>query len=112
MKLFWPITIFLSVVAAGLVNFIVPDFAGRPFIMVWFLFICPGMVLARFFRFKEPVVEWSFVITLSLIVDTVIVGIQLYSGHWSPSFGLVIIMGICVTGTIIHLMQNAMKSTY
>ena len=112
MKSIWLVAIFLSVVAAGLVNFIFPEFVGRPLIMAWFLFICPGMVLTRFFQFKEPVVEWSLAITLSLIVDIAILGIQLYSGHWSPTIALVIIMGICITGTLIQLAQMTMKKAY
>lgn len=112
MKFLWPIAIFLSVLAAGLVNFIAPDFVGRPLIMAWFLLICPGMVLTRFFQFKEPALIWSFAVALSLVVDMSILGIQVYSGHWSPSIALLIIMGICITGTLLQLVQKTILRTY
>ncbi len=31
----------------------------RPAIVFWFLIVCPGMVLVRFLRLKEPAIEWD-----------------------------------------------------
>ena len=65
----WPIILMLSALAAGLVNVVFTDIAGRPLIVFWFLFICPGMVLVRFLRLKEPVAEWTLAIALSFAID-------------------------------------------
>ena len=97
---FWPTIIILSALAAGLVNFLVPGMAGRPIIVAWFLFVCPGMMVIRFFRLKEPVTEWTLAIALSLAIDGLVVAIQLYSGHWSPPAALGIVMSICTIGAI------------
>lgn len=105
MKWFWSVVIPLSVIATGLANFIFPNLVIRPFIMIWFLCVCPGMVFIRFFRLKEPAIEWTLAIALSFVIDAAVGSIQLYSGNWSPSTTLLIIMGICIVGVILQSLQ-------
>jgi hypothetical protein len=102
-NLLWPIIIILSAGAAGLVNFVFPDMALRPVIVFWFLFICPGMVLVRFLRLKEPVVEWTLAVALSFAIDAILAAIQLYAGRWSPAGTLSILMILCLCGAIVQL---------
>jgi hypothetical protein len=109
LKLVWPVVIILSALAASLVNFVFPDLVGRPIVLLWFLCVCPGMMLIRFFQLKEPVTEWTLAIALSLAIDAAVVGIQMYSGHWSPLIALVIIMGVCIIGVLIQIIQISLK---
>ena len=109
MKLLWPMVIIFSALAGGLVNFVFPDLPGRPIILLWFLCVCPGMMLIRFFDLKEPVTEWTLAIALSLAIDAAVAGIQMYSGHWSPPIALVIIIGICIIGVLIQIIQISLK---
>lgn len=109
MKLSWPVVIILSALAASLVNFVFPDLVGRPIVVMWFLCVCPGMMLIRFFQLREPITEWTLAIALSLAIDAAIAGIQMYSGHWSPSITLVIITGICIIGVFIQMIQINIK---
>jgi uncharacterized membrane protein len=104
--LLWPTVIILSAFAAGLVNFLLPGTLGRPVIVMWFLFVCPGMMLIRFFQLKDPVAEWMLAIALSIAIDGAIAGIQMYSGHWSPSVTLAIIMDICIPGVIVQIIRS------
>lgn len=100
----WPtIIISLSTVATGLVTFVNTDIAVRPFIVLWFLFVCPGMALVRFFRLEELVVEWILALALSFAVDAIVAGILLYAGRWSPTAMLGILMGISLGGAIIQI---------
>jgi hypothetical protein len=99
----WPIVIMLSALAAGLVNFVIPGAAGRPIIVMWFLFVCPGMVLVRFFRLGEPVAEWTLAVALSLAIDALVAGIQLYVGLWYPAATLEILIGFCLVGAIAQI---------
>lgn len=108
-SLLWPMVILLSALAAGLVNFVFPNMVGRPLIVMWFLFVCPGMMLIRFFHLKEPVTEWTLAVALSFAIDGAIAGIQVYSGHWSPSAGLGIIMGICAIGALTQIIYISIK---
>ena len=109
LKWFWQIVITLSALAASLVNFVLPDLVGRPIILLWFLCVCPGMMLVRFFQLKEPVTEWTLAIALSLAIDAAVAGIQVYSGHWSPPITLVIIMGICIIGVLVQIIRINIK---
>lgn len=99
----WPAVIIVSALAAGLVNFVIPDATGRPIIVMWFLFVCPGMVLIRFFRLDEPVAEWTLAIALSLAIDAIVAGIQMYAGRWFPAGTLGILIGLCLIGAIIQM---------
>jgi len=99
----WPAIIILSTVAAGLVAFVVTDTAVRPFILLWFLFVCPGMALVRFFRLEELVVEWILALAFSFAVDAIVAGVLLYAGRWSPTATLGIVMGISLGGTILQI---------
>ena len=109
MKLIWPVVIILSALVANLVNFVFPDLVGRPIVVMWFLCVCPGMMLIRFFQLKEPVTEWTLAIALSLAIDAAVAGIQIYSGRWSPPITLVIIMGICIIGVLTQIIQISLK---
>lgn len=99
-SLIWPTIIILSALAAGLVNFLLPDIIVRPVIVMWFLFVCPGMMVIRFFQLKEPVTEWTLAIALSLAIDGLVASLQMYSGYWSPPITLGIIMSISALGAI------------
>jgi hypothetical protein len=99
----WPTIIILSALAAGLVNFVFVDTAVRPIIAFWFLFVCPGMVLVRFLRLKEPVVEWTLALALSFAIDAIVAGVQLYAGRWSPAGTLSILIGLSLCGAIVQL---------
>jgi uncharacterized membrane protein len=99
----WPIIIILSAVATGLVYFVFTGTVIRPFIAFWFLIICPGMVLVRFLRLKEPVMEWSLALALSFAIDALVAGTQMYAGKWSPTATLSILIALCLCGAIVQL---------
>ena len=99
----WPTIIILSAVAAGLVNFAFTDIALRPIVVFWFLFVCPGMVLVRFLRLNEPIVEWTLALALSFAIDAIVAGILLYAGRWSPTGILSILIGLSLCGAIVQL---------
>ncbi len=61
------------------------------------------MVVVRFLRLKEPVVEWTLAIALSFAIDALVAGIQLYAGKWSPAGTLTLLMILCLCGSIVQL---------
>ena len=99
----WQAIIILSVFATALFAFLFPATPLRPVIVMWFLFICPGMMLVRFLRLNEPVVEWVLALALSLALDAIVSGIVLYAGKWSPVAILGIIIGLSLVGAIAQL---------
>jgi hypothetical protein len=100
----WPAIITLSAAAVELITFVFPDIVVRPALIMWFLLICPGMTVVRFFRLGGTVIEWMLAIALSLAIDAFIAGIVLYAGWWSPVRILSILIGFCLVGVIIQLL--------
>lgn len=99
----WPTIILLSTIAVSFVTFVMPNIAVRPFIVMAFLFVCPGMVLVRFLHLHELAVEWTLAIALSFSIDAAMASIFLYAGKWSPTGILSLLIGICLCGAIVHL---------
>jgi hypothetical protein len=99
----WQAIIILSAIAAALFTFMFPETPLRPIVVMWFLFICPGMMLVRFLRLNELVVEWVLALALSLALDAIVSGIVLYAEKWSPIAILGIIIGLSLAGAITQL---------
>ncbi len=91
----WPLTLTLSIIAVGFVNFVFTDVVVRPVIVMWFLFVCPGMAVTRLLHFKEVVAEWALALALSFSIDAIVASILLYAGMWSPNAILVLLMAFC-----------------
>lgn len=101
----WPAIIILSAIATGLVTFVFTGTALRPIIVMWFLFVCPGMAVVRFFRLGD-VVKWTLAFALSFAIDGIVAGIVLYAGKWSPASILGILIGLSLgAGLVQYLMQ-------
>jgi hypothetical protein len=96
------IILFLAL-AVALVTIVIPDMVLRHAVVMCFLFTCPGMVLVRFFHFRDVAAEWTLAVALSLALDAIIASIQLYAGHWSPSITLSMLIGLCVVGATVQL---------
>jgi len=106
LTLLWPTVIFLSTISTGLVNFVFTNSAIRPIVVLWFFCVCPGMMFVRFLRLKEPVVEWTLAFALSFTIEAMIAGIQLYTGLWSVTGTLSILIGFCLVITTVQLIRR------
>lgn len=91
----------LSTFAAILVTFVFSDIAVRPLLLMWFLFVCPGMTVVRFFQLDEAKIEWLLALALSIAIDAFIAGILLYAGWWSPVHIFIILISFCLIGAMI-----------
>ena len=100
----WPTIIIVSTLTTGFVTFATPTFALRPFIVFWFLFVCPGMTLVRFLRLDGAIVQWTLAFATSFAVDALVAGLLMYTGHWSMPITLSILMGLCLVGATIQLL--------
>ena len=94
-SLWWPFILIISTLSVGLVTFIFTDVGGRPVIVMWFLFACPGMAVIRFFHLNDIVTEWGLALALSFSIDAIVAGIFLYAGMWSPNLILSVLMVFC-----------------
>jgi hypothetical protein len=108
-RIAWPIVIVCSALAALLVMLVYPGVVVRPLLIMWFLFICPGMAFVRFFRLKEVEVKLPLAVALSFSIDGIVAGVYLYANHWSPwDIMLTLTMGsiaaVVVELTNIHVL--------
>ncbi len=107
----WHVIIILSAIATTLVTFVFPETPLRPIVVMWFLLICPGMMLVRFLRLNQVVVEWVLALALSLSIDAIVSGVVLYTGLWSPAAILNIIICLNLVGAITQLAMLNLKSS-
>ncbi len=106
----WQVIIVLSALAAALFAFVFSDAPLRSIVVMWFLFICPGMMLVRFLRLNQPLVEWVLAFALSLAINAIVSGIFLYIGKWSPVVIICIIIDFSIVGAITQLAISYQKT--
>ncbi len=110
MRWLWPTIVLCSTIAVALVTFVFPAMPLRPFIVMWFLFVCPGMASVRLFLSVEPVVAWTLALALSFAIDAIIAGIQVYTSHWSPPVTLIILMVFCLIMVIAQVVRSEQQA--
>lgn len=89
--------------AASLVTFVFPGTPVRPFFIMAFLFICPGMAIVRFFRLDYMIMELALILALSIAIDAFVGGVILYAGLWSPVRIFTVLLLFCLLGTLAVL---------
>lgn len=99
----WLGVILLSSLAIWLTSRLMPGTALYVAVLTWFLFVCPGMALVRFLRLHDPMVEWILAVALSITLDAIVSGAQLYAGRWSPGGTLGILIVLSIEGALVHL---------
>jgi uncharacterized membrane protein len=103
-RIVWPVILGLSALIAGVLTFVGDAPQARVVVVLWFLLVCPGMMLVRFLRLREPLFEWVLAIALSMALDTITGGILLYTGHWSPNGAFAILLGLTVAGVFVQML--------
>ena len=98
----WPATILLSAAAIGLIVFAGVAAPARPFVALWFLLMCPGMALVRLLRVNGLAIQLTLAIALSLVLDSLVAIVMIYTGTWAPAAGLMVLIGISVFGAVLQ----------
>ena len=99
----WPTIIMLSALSASLFAFTGVESPVRQAIAFWFLMVCPGMAFVRLLRIQDQFAQWSLAIALSLALDASVAGSMLYAGVWSPTWAVVMLTGVSVSGAVLQL---------
>ena len=74
----------------------------RTVAVVWFLTVCPGLGLVGLLRLRDRWLEATLVPALSLSIDAIVGGILSYTGRWSPTAGILILVVISVGGSVVQ----------
>lgn len=99
----WPAIIVVSALGAAVLT--LADIASpvRPVIALWFLCVCPGMAFVRLLRLEEGLTELTLAIALSLAMNVIVAVVTLYTGLWSPQWGLVVLIGLSLLGVVLQI---------
>jgi hypothetical protein len=101
----WPVILVLAAIATALLVYVVPGLPIRPYVVLAFLILCPGMALIRLLRLRDIAVEWTLAIALSIVLDAIIPTIQLYAHLWSPEISLDIILVITAIAALAQFIN-------
>ncbi|MCB0209647.1 MAG: hypothetical protein KDJ52_09970 [Anaerolineae bacterium] len=77
----------------------------RPLLTIGFILICPGMALVQFLRLKEPIIEITLAIALSIGISTVLSEVMALGKIWHPEAGLAALIILTIVGSIIRMTQ-------
>jgi len=68
---------------------------------LYFLMIVPGLAVVRLLKLGDPLSEWVLAVALSFAIDTLLANTLLYTGVWSPRWGVIILMLFTVGVTLL-----------
>ena len=108
-KLVWPIVIIISSMLAALAGLSINSGPVRAALIFWFILICPGMAFVRLIRPGDLLSEIMLSIGASLVVSTLIAGIQLITHQWSPLMELGILIAVSLLGASLQI-RNVLQS--
>ena len=104
--LLWPLVILISVGVVICFTFMHPGSPLQGIAILWFVTLCPGMSLVPMLKLEHFIIEITLAIALSLSIDAIVVGIFLYSGHWSPPAILWVLITLSLLASILQLLQR------
>jgi hypothetical protein len=107
----WPALLGASAAGAALISLADVQAPIRPALMLWFLFVCPGMACVRLLRLGRPLYEWSLAIPLSLALDMLVAEAPLYLGWWSPRASLMVLIWLTVGAGFMQLQMVRGKAS-
>ena len=99
----WPTIILISVAIVIFFTFINLGTPIQGIAILWFVTLCPGMALVPLLKLDHLLIEVTLAIALSLSIDAIVVGIFLYSGHWSPPAMLWTLIVLSLLGSFLQL---------
>jgi hypothetical protein len=106
---FWHLIILLSAIAAGVVAFALPGTLLCLIVILWFLLVCPGLMVVLCLNLKETVAIWTLALAVSLAIDAIVASIALYAGIWSPPDILYTLITICFVWTIAQFIVTRLN---
>jgi hypothetical protein len=106
---FWQLIILLSAIAAGVVALALPGTVLSLIVILWFLLVCPGLMVVLCLNLKETVAIWTLALALSVAIDAIVASIALYAGIWSPTGILYTLITICFVWTIAQFIVTSLN---
>jgi hypothetical protein len=108
---YWPPVIGVSAVFVAVLVYADVDFAGRPFAVLWFMLVCPGMALVRLLRLSDAMTELAIAVALSLALDTIVAGTLIYVGSANFDVSFVVLLAITIVALAVDVARPSPPST-
>ncbi len=103
---FWPPILFISAIGAGVSALALPGTTLCLIVALWFLLVCPGMVIVLYLELEDVVAEWTLAIALSLAIDGIVAAVALYAGIWRPLGILWALIAFCIIGALLRIFSR------
>lgn len=101
----WPFILIASGIAIGIIQMLNLESPIRPLLAFWFLLICPGMAFVRLLKMKQPLIELTTAIALSLTLNTIVAEVMIYADIWSPDWAVALLISMTIIGALFQLMS-------
>ena len=110
-SLFCPILIIFSALSAAVLAWIDSGWALRPYLLFWFILICPGMAVIGLLKLNNLLSEFVLSVALSLVLGTLVAELLLLIKQWSPHAILAVLVAISIIGASLQI-KNRLAPGY
>jgi hypothetical protein len=104
--LLWMSLLGALTLAATLTVFVFPSSALRPWAVMGFLSIGPGIVIMLFLPETDLLAKWMLIIAMSFTADILLATLFMYAGWWSPTAILAILLVFSGCGLSFHTVRS------
>lgn len=109
-SLVWPLILLVSAAVTAAATFSDALAPLRPYLVFWFMLVCPGMAYVRLFRIRDWMAEWVLAIGLSIAFDTLVSLALLYTHNWQPALGFIVLLAITLPGALWQFWSSILRS--
>lgn len=74
----------------------------RPVVVLWFVFVCPGLAVVRAARLDDRLAEAVLAVALSVGIAGATSGALMYGRSWSPERVLVVLVVVSTAGAVLE----------
>ena len=104
----WPAILVVFSAAAAVAFW--GDAPPRPFVILGFMLVCPGMALARFLGIEDKLQEFVTGVALSLALESALATFMVYTDTWSPALALGLLVSLCVLSALGQLLRGVRRA--
>jgi hypothetical protein len=99
----WPVGIILAAVVTAILVFSGVGAGARPYVVLGFALVCPGMALVRLLGIGDPLLEVAVAIALSIGVEVLASLAMIFAGLWSPKALFAGLVAFVIVGAGLEL---------
>lgn len=83
----------------------------RPFVVLPFLLLCPGLAWVKLLRLESRLAELTLAVALSLVLATAVAAGTLYAGAWSPRLSLAVLLTLTLLAVALDTRRPSRRGS-